>query len=142
MDVLQLVGHGPFRDAHREALHEGSLADSGLANDDRVVLPATSEDIHHLADFRFATEHRVELAVPCPLRQVRREAGQGAVRLTELGGGPLRRAASIARRGRGGTSGLRGRAGLRHVLRCLAARGRDRREVLPQLLPRQTLEER
>ena len=60
---LQRVGDVAFGYAQRQAFHQGGLAHARLTDEDRVVFTPTGENIHHLADFRVASEHRVNLAV-------------------------------------------------------------------------------
>jgi hypothetical protein len=45
------------------AFHQRGFAHAGFANQDRVVLATTGENIHHLADFRVAAKHRVDATV-------------------------------------------------------------------------------
>ena len=53
-----------------ESLDDGGLADAGLADEDRVVLRATREHLHHALDFLLAPDERVELALASELREV------------------------------------------------------------------------
>src|SRR5205814_6184587 len=57
-------------DALRQAFHDRSLANTGFANQHRVVLGAARQYLHHAADFLVAADHRVELAATRQLRQV------------------------------------------------------------------------
>src|SRR5690606_23209012 len=66
---------------HGEALHHRRLPHPGLANQDRIVLSAAGEDVHHLADFEIAAQHRIELALTSALGEVDGE-------LIEVGGLP------------------------------------------------------
>src|SRR5471030_3050452 len=52
--VLQQLRHLVRRDARREALDDGSLADAGLADQYRVVLRAPRKDLHQPLDLRGA----------------------------------------------------------------------------------------
>ena len=72
-DVAQTRRHIAVHDALREAFHHRGLADAGFARQDRVVLPAAGEDVHHLADLEVAPQHRIDLALARVLRQVDRE---------------------------------------------------------------------
>ncbi len=65
-DVLQDRRDVALGHAHREALHDRRFADARLAREDRVVLTATNQDIHHLADFRFTPDNRINLALRAP----------------------------------------------------------------------------
>src|SRR6185437_5652285 len=68
--VLQELRHLVRADARGEALDDGGLADAGLADQDRVVLRAARQDLHHALDLRLAADDRVELALGGLLRQV------------------------------------------------------------------------
>jgi hypothetical protein len=57
---LQPLGHVPVDDPLREALDDGGLADSRLADEDRVVLRAPREHLDHAADLLVPADHRVE----------------------------------------------------------------------------------
>ena len=59
--ALEGVRHVPRDDSAREALDDRRLADPGLAYEDRVVLGASGEDLHHAADLLVAADHRIEL---------------------------------------------------------------------------------
>src|SRR5439155_7386179 len=61
--ALEELGYLVAGDAGREAFHDGRLADSGLANQDRVVLRAAREDLHHALDLGLAAHDGVELAL-------------------------------------------------------------------------------
>ena len=76
-DVLEHLGHVALSDPQRQALDDGRLADARLAGEDRVVLPASDQDIQHLADLGLAADHGVELAPPGPLGEVDRVLVQG-----------------------------------------------------------------
>ena len=64
-----LVGH----DALGQALDDRRLADAGLADEDRVVLRPTRQDLHHAFDLFSTSDDRVELAVAGELGQVATE---------------------------------------------------------------------
>ncbi len=87
--VLQELGHLVRGDAGGEALDDGGLADAGLADQDRVVLRAARQDLHHALDLGLAPDHRVELALGRELGQVAAELVEelGALRLLAGGGG-------------------------------------------------------
>ncbi len=76
LDALQCRRHFPADDAQRQAFDDGGLADPGLADHDRVVLPPPREDVDHLADRRVAAEHRIELAAAGLLGEVVGKARQ------------------------------------------------------------------
>src|SRR5690606_9557113 len=98
-------------DALGEALHHRRLADASLTHEDRVVLPATSEDVHHLAHLEIAAEHGIDLPLPRLLGEVDRV-------LVEV-----RRVSARARRA-GGTARTSTRAGA-HRSRLLGGVPRD-----------------
>ena len=58
----QAVGHVALDDAAGQALHDGRLADAGLADEHRVVLGPPGEDLDHPPDLLVAADDRVELA--------------------------------------------------------------------------------
>ena len=62
MTFLQHRRDVALRDAQREAFHHRRLADARLAHQNGVVLAAAGQDVHHLADFEIARQHRVDLA--------------------------------------------------------------------------------
>ena len=63
-------GHVPLGDSPGEAFDHGGLADAGLAGEDRVVLPATRQDVDNLTDFRIAAQNRVDLAASSSFGEV------------------------------------------------------------------------
>ena len=71
-DVLvhKVLGHVAGSDFLRKAFHDGGLAHTGVAQDERIVLGASRKDLHHARDLFFAANHRVELAVARFLREV------------------------------------------------------------------------
>jgi hypothetical protein len=50
-----------FDDHQGQALDEGGLADAGVADDDRVVLPTPREDVDDLPDLALAAEDGIDL---------------------------------------------------------------------------------
>ena len=95
--AVERLGHLGGDDALRQPLDDGGLADAGLADEHRVVLGASGEDLHDPLDLALTTDHRVELALPG-------ELGVVAPELVE-DGGPRR--AALPRTGAGGgTRGL------------------------------------
>src|SRR5207244_713634 len=79
--LLESLGHVALDDALREALDDRRLADTGLADQHRVVLGAAGEDLDDAPDLVVAPDDRVEL----PLRGERGEVA--AVLLGRLVGG-------------------------------------------------------
>ena len=55
-------------DSQRQALDKRGLADAGLADHHRVVLPAPHQDVDDLADLAVAALHRVDARRPWPAR--------------------------------------------------------------------------
>ena len=81
-DVRHLVGD----DELGEALGHGGLAHARLADEQRVVLLAAAQDLHHALDLARAADDRIELAVARLLREVGAELLEHAVGLrTALG---------------------------------------------------------
>src|SRR5262249_12481792 len=61
--VLQAFGDVAVHDALREALDDGGLADSGLADQDRIVLRAAREHLNDATDLLVAADRRIEFAL-------------------------------------------------------------------------------
>ena len=59
---LQTLGNVAGDDPLRQPLHDRGLADSGLADQDGVVLRPSREDLDDPADLLVAADDRVELA--------------------------------------------------------------------------------
>ena len=70
--VLQGFGHVAVDDPLGEAFDDRRLADSGLADDDGVVLRAPREHLHDPANFLVPADHRIDRAAACRLGQVAR----------------------------------------------------------------------
>ena len=64
------VGHVVGDDPGRQALGYGGLAHAGFADDNRVVLLAPGQRLHHLPDFIVAANNGVELPGPGQVGQV------------------------------------------------------------------------
>ena len=64
-----LVGHDPLG----QPLDDGRLAHARLADQHGVVLGAAGQDLHDPLDLLLTTDDRVELAVPCQLREIAAE---------------------------------------------------------------------
>src|SRR6185437_249425 len=71
--VLQRLRHVAADDRLGEALHDGGLADAGLADQHGVVLGAARQDLHDALDLLLAPDHGVELVVARGLREVAAE---------------------------------------------------------------------
>ena len=96
--VLEAVGHVAIGDAQRKALRNRGLADARFADQRRVVLGPSREDLDRAADFLVAPDHRVQLALACRFREV---AGILLHRVIGvLGPGAVRRAATAKGRDR------------------------------------------
>ena len=68
--LLEPFGHVAAGDALGEPLGDGGLADTGLADQDRVILGPAAEDLDNAPDFAIAADDRVELALARQLGQV------------------------------------------------------------------------
>ena len=68
--VLETLGHVAAHDALGEALDDRGLADAGLADEDRVVLRATRQDLDHAPDLFVAADDRVHLALARELGEI------------------------------------------------------------------------
>src|SRR5205809_45963 len=79
--LLESLGHVALDDALREALDDRRLADTGLADQHRVVLGAAGEDLDDAPDLVVAPDDRVELPLRGELGEV------AAVLLERLVGG-------------------------------------------------------
>jgi hypothetical protein len=66
--AAQALGHLVVHDALREALHDGGLADAGLADQHGIVLGAALEHLDHAPDFLVAADHGVSLPLRAALR--------------------------------------------------------------------------
>ena len=86
-DVRDLVR----ADARGEALDDGGLADTRLADQYRVVLRAAREDLHHALDLGLPSNHRVELPLRSQLREVAAELVEELRALRLLARGPALR---------------------------------------------------
>ena len=75
-DVAQRRRHIPLGDFESKSLHDGGLADAGLAGEDGIVLAAAREDVDHLAYFKVAAEDRVNLPFLRAARKVDRKLVQ------------------------------------------------------------------
>ena len=60
--ALEALGHVPLVDALGQALHDGSLAHAGFADEYGVVLGAPGEHLQHPADLLVPADDRVQLA--------------------------------------------------------------------------------
>ena len=74
--ALERLGHFVIDDPLRQPFDDGGLADAGLADQHRVVLGATLQDLDRTADFVVASDHRVELAVARARGEVERVFGE------------------------------------------------------------------
>jgi|GEM_PF-3570848 len=71
--VAQRVGDVVADDLLGEPLDDRSLANSGLSDEDRVVLGSATEDLHDALELAAATDDRVELLLAGELREVATE---------------------------------------------------------------------
>src|SRR6266702_5155058 len=70
--ALERFRHLVVDDALREAFDDRGLAHAGLADQHRVVLGASLQDLDHAADLVVASDHRVELARARSLGEIER----------------------------------------------------------------------
>ena len=99
--VLEQLRHLAVRDARRQALDHGGLADAGLADQHGVVLRAAREDLHDPLDLRLAADDRIELALGGEAREVAAELVEqlrGLLALALLAALPLTLAAAAGTR--------------------------------------------
>ena len=75
------VGHLAARYAQRQPLDDGALAHAGLADQDRVVLLAAREYLHHALDLLLTTHDGVDLTLAGLPREVHAEFVQQVFRL-------------------------------------------------------------
>ncbi len=68
--VLQALGHVAVGDAPSQPLHDGGFADTGLADEDGVVLRAPGQHLDDPADLLVASDDGVDLAVAGSGREV------------------------------------------------------------------------
>ena len=68
--ALEALGHVGVDDPLRKSFGNCGLSHAGLADQDRIVLRAPRQYLHHAADFLVAADDRIELALPCALDQV------------------------------------------------------------------------
>src|SRR5438270_4666218 len=91
--AVQRLGHVVGHDLLGQALDDGGLADAGLADENRVVLGAAGEDLHHALDLASPPNHGVELLLT-------RERGEVAAELVEDEGPARGRLAGAGARAR------------------------------------------
>ena len=98
-NLAQCGGHITPGNAQRESLDNRGLADTGLAREDRIVLPPPHQDVDDLANLLIATEHRVNLSRASLGRQVLRVARQRTAlgAFTRHGPGGLARSGAACR---------------------------------------------
>jgi len=75
--VFEPFGDVSLNDAVGDPFRDCGLADAGLADEDRVVLRAAREHLHHPTNLFVSSDHRVGLALPCSLGQVVRVLLEG-----------------------------------------------------------------
>ena len=79
------VGHVAFDDAPREALGDRGLAHAGFADQQRIVLAAAAQRLHHALELLLAADQRIDLAGERERVQVLRVVVERAVRGLGLG---------------------------------------------------------
>ena len=119
--VLQALRNVSIDDALGQALDDGRLADTRLADQDRVVLGPAGQDLDGPANFLVPADDRIDLAVPGRLGQVAGIAVEGVIALLGRGAvGGLALAKGLGRflKGRFGGAGVaQGLGGLAAFLR-------------------------
>ena len=115
--VVQALRHVAVDDALGETLDDGGLADTGFADQHRVVLRAAGEHLDGAPDFLVAPDHGVDLAVARGLGEIARVFFQRVIGV--FGGACVGRAA-LAQRVDGLVEVLRRDAGARQNLSGLA----------------------
>jgi len=73
LGVRENVRHFAARDAPGKPFGNGGLTHASLTDQERIVLPATAQHLHHTLDFQFTANQRIDLAVFRELVQVLRE---------------------------------------------------------------------
>ena len=58
---FQHIGNVTGNNALRESFDDGGLADAGFADQHRIILRASRQNLHHAANFFIAANHRIEL---------------------------------------------------------------------------------
>jgi hypothetical protein len=70
VSVLQGCWDRAGDDLERKPLDQRGLSDTWLADDDRIVLSATAQDVDRLANLSVPPKDRVDLSCACLLREV------------------------------------------------------------------------
>ena len=95
--IVQQIRHFLIDDALRETFHDRRLSNARFAEQHRVVLRATAEDLNESFDFVGAADHRIEFASL-------RKFGEIASETVERGSLALRWSTRCARLARGGST--------------------------------------
>ncbi len=93
------IGDVAVHDPLRQALDDRGLTHPRLADQDRVVLRAPRQHLHHAPDLLVPPDHRIELRLAGLLREVERETLERLVLLLGLLVGDAMRAAHSRERG-------------------------------------------
>jgi hypothetical protein len=115
--VLERFRHVAIDDPERQALRDRGLADSGFADQDRIVLGPARQHLDRAADFIITANHRIELAFACGLCQI---AGIFLERIETLLGAGAVGSPALADVINGLIQCLRGQPGIGQNLRGLA----------------------
>ena len=91
--VLQRLRDVVVDDPLGQTLDHRCLADTGITDQDGVVLGTPGQDLHDAPDFGVASDHRVELALACGCGHVRAVFVQRVVSGFGVSAGDLRAAA-------------------------------------------------
>ena len=100
--TLQGVGDVPGHHSLGQPLDDGGLADTGLADEDRVVLGTSRQDLDDATDLLVATDDWVELAGASALGEIDGVLGQGGLSALGLLGGDATVTTSLVESGRQG----------------------------------------
>ena len=68
--ILQAFGYIACHDTTGQSFHNGSLADTGLADEHRIILLPAAQDLNGPADLIVTADNRIQLALPGPGGQV------------------------------------------------------------------------
>ncbi len=70
LSVLQAVGHVPCDYSQGKTLGNGGLSDTGLTDENRVVLCLSGEDPDHVADLAVTADNRIQLSTASQVHQL------------------------------------------------------------------------
>jgi hypothetical protein len=97
--VFQTFWNVTANDAARKSFDDRRLADTRLADEDRIVLGAAREDLDHAADFLVAADHGIELALFRELSEIAAVTLERLIRAFRVLGRHALRSADALQRG-------------------------------------------